>query len=178
MLISNVIMLLITSVPDATVAATTSTTGATTTIGTTAAVEGLITTAAGSIIAGIVIGALIITVTVGACCFAMRKRRRHIKYSSAGMYQFTPNEIYNIREQAVHNEGGNSESPLQSSAPYYDYIENNDLTIARTVNIQQSEDYNFTVQKNVAYNESQQNTDGPPSTGDDDSDYVVSSYYS
>lgn len=57
-------MFLITSVPDATVAATTSTIGTTTTIGTTAASEGLIITAAGSIIAGIVIGALVITVTL------------------------------------------------------------------------------------------------------------------
>ena len=81
----------------------------------------------------------------------------------------------------LHNDGGNSESPdLQSTTLYYDYVDNNEFTIARAAAaIQQPKhDHNFPVKRNIAYNESQQIIDGTSSTEDDNDDYVVSSYYS
>ena len=101
----------------------------------------------------------------------MGKRRRN-KYSET--YRFTPNESYNISEQVMQNEEGNS---VSSDPPYYEYTYIKDNNSRRA--IQQSEHCSFTVQKNMAYNESQQNIEGPSSTGDDeDSDYVISSYSS
>ena len=120
--------------------------------------------------------AVTIIIIAGACCFAIRKQRRSVnKYSSTGTgsFHFTPNETYNIREQDVHNEGGHYGS--QSSAQYYDYIEN---SIARTA-IPPSEHHNIHVKRNVAYYKSRQTiTDGLSSTGDNDGDYVISSYSS
>ena len=119
----------------------------------------------------------IIIIIAGACCFVIRKRRRSVnKHSSTatGSSHFTPNETYNIMEQDVHNEGGHYGS--QSSAHYYDYIEN---SIARAA-IPPSEHQNIHVKRNVAYYKSRQNyiADSHSSPGDDDGDYVISSYSS
>ena len=185
----------------ATIGSIPTTRGATTTIGATATIavdQEFIITAVGSAIAGIVVGTIIITITLVAIFVCIRQKKQKIRghnqwlprrshqqtlssnLSGNGEYQFTPNETYNIREQVVHNDSGNSESSdLQSTSLYYDYVDNNDFTTVRTTAaFQQPEHHNFPVKRNIAYNESQQIIDGTSSTEDDNDDYVVSSYYS
>ena len=89
-----------------------------------------------------IVAVTVVVIIVGVCCFAIRKRRR---FGSNGGYQFTPNETCNIREQVVHNDSGNSESPdLQSTTLYYDYVDNNHFTTVRAAAaLQQPRHHNF-----------------------------------
>ena len=135
-----------------------------------------------SIIGGLIFMAmiiLIVVIIVVTCYCLMARKKRKSKWRT---FNFTPNVTYNIKEERIRMDdevGTLSDSRMQSSTPYYDYIANNELRTERQWTEGISSNYHdLTLQQNVAYKKSQQNVDGLSLNVDDDGDYVISSYHS